>query len=287
MGFSTVVGIVREVCEAIWECLVDDYMPPPTDEDWRAIAKEYQELWKFPNCLGAIDGKHVTIRAPSCSGSLYHNYKGNFSVVLLAVVDARYRFRMIDVGAYGKSSDGGVLAASHFGQALRQATLNIPEDVSLPGAEHLGPMPHVFVGDEAFPLRKNMMRPFPGRHLTRERRIFNYRLSSARRMVECAFGIMASQFRLYHRVLGVAPETADVVVKATCILHNYMRWNSMDEDVPSNPSNAPLCPTEGAVQNILRVSSNNATNEAMAMREKFTTYFSSPAGAVPWQDRVV
>ncbi|XP_048038437.1 protein ALP1-like [Megalobrama amblycephala] len=114
---------------------------------------------------------------------MYFNYKGSFSIVLLAVVDARYLFQMVDVGAYGKSSDGGTLCASNFGKALHQGTLDLPNDAALPGAEDLQPVPHVFVGDEAFPLKRHLLRPYPGKHLDREKRIFNYRLSRARRMV--------------------------------------------------------------------------------------------------------
>ena len=65
-------------------------MPVPKMEEWREIAEEYHTLWNFPNCLGAMDGKHVVIEAPKNSGSLYFNYKGSYSIVLLAVVDARY-----------------------------------------------------------------------------------------------------------------------------------------------------------------------------------------------------
>lgn len=109
---------------------------------------------------------------------MFFNYKGHHSLVLLALVDARYKFRVIDVGGYGRSSDGGILANSTFGQALREGTLDLPPNQPIPGAEHRGPQPHVFVADEAFPLRTNLMRPFPGRGgLTREQRVFNYRLS--------------------------------------------------------------------------------------------------------------
>nr|XP_055025796.1 uncharacterized protein LOC129412676 [Misgurnus anguillicaudatus] len=204
VGRSTVMGIVKQVCEAIWLCLVEKYMQFPKMEEWMAIAEDYQKLWNFPNCVGAIDGKHVTIQAPANSGSQFHNYKGSFSIVLLAVVDARYRFRMIDVGAFGKSSDGGTLSSSAFGQAHRQDALDLPPDAPLPGAE--GTMPFLFVADEAFPLQKNMMRPFPGHNLSPEQRIFNYRLSRARRMVECAFGILASQWRLYRQILAGSPQ---------------------------------------------------------------------------------
>ncbi|KAL0151511.1 hypothetical protein M9458_053163 [Cirrhinus mrigala] len=158
VGHSTVAGIVADVAKAIWDSLVEDYMPVPTTEDWRDIASEFYHRWNFPNCLGSIDGKYVVIQAPSNSGSLFYNYKGTFSIVLLAVVDAKYCFRIIDVGSYGKTSDGGTLANSPFGNGLRNGTLCLPEDTLLPGADHLGPQPHVFIADEAFPLRRDLMR---------------------------------------------------------------------------------------------------------------------------------
>ncbi|XP_038834787.1 uncharacterized protein LOC120032665 [Salvelinus namaycush] len=138
-GRSTVAGIVPSVAQAIWDCLVGEYMPVPKEEDWRAIAAEFLERWNFPNCLGSIDGKHVVIQAPPCSGSQFYNYKGTYSVVLLAVVDAIYCFRVVDVGAYGKGSDGGTLRDSAFGQALQDGTLEIPRPASLPGAEDVFP----------------------------------------------------------------------------------------------------------------------------------------------------
>lgn len=116
-------------------------------------SRGFKQRWNFPNCLGALDGKHVVIQAPARSGFQFFNYKGTYSIVLLALVDASYRFRVVDVGAFGRSSDGGILAVSLFGQALREGTLDLPEDAPLPGADDLGPMPHVFVADEAFPLK--------------------------------------------------------------------------------------------------------------------------------------
>lgn len=140
----------------------------PTTQEWRSNTQKFQEQWNFPLCCGALDGKHVVLKAPPNSGSQFFNYKGTFSLVLLAVVDAHHCVRVIDVGGYGRTSDGGILANSAFGQALRSGTLQLPADLPLPGAEHRGPQPHIFVADEAFPLRKNLMRPFPGRHLSRE-----------------------------------------------------------------------------------------------------------------------
>ena len=87
-------------------------MPVPSED--KSIGDEFYERWNFPNCIGAIDGKHVMIQCLFNSGSLFYNYKSYFSIVLLAVASADYRFVMVDVGAYGSSNDSGVLNHNTF-----------------------------------------------------------------------------------------------------------------------------------------------------------------------------
>ncbi|XP_046582183.1 protein ANTAGONIST OF LIKE HETEROCHROMATIN PROTEIN 1-like [Haliotis rubra] len=145
----TIGAIVNDVCTAIWEALQPEAMKAPaTAEDWKQIAEDFESIWQFPNCCGAIDGKHIVLKAPPMSAAVYYNYKGTFSIVLLAVVDANYRVLIIDVGSCGMNNDSGVFRNSRFGQALRNGTLPLPADRSLPGAEVLGPLPYVFVADE-------------------------------------------------------------------------------------------------------------------------------------------
>ncbi|XP_039652101.1 uncharacterized protein LOC120556524 [Perca fluviatilis] len=280
---TTVANIVGEVCQAIWDCLVDEFMPVPTKEDWSAIADDFFHKWNFPNCLGSIDGKHVVIQAPSNSGSLYFNYKHTFSIVLLAVVDADYLFRVVDVGSYGRNSDGGTLNNSPFGEALKDGTLDLPEDRVIAGAEHRGRLPHVFVGDEAFPLRMNLLRPFPGSNLTVDKRAFNYRLSRARLTVECAFGILSRQWRMYRQVIAVNPAKAEACVKATCILHNFIRLTRSGR----RNTRRPACSSEqdggsAALQDTPRVGSNNACRATFRVRDTFSEYFNAE-GSVYWQ----
>ena len=126
MGVSTARQINLDVCTAIWDVLAPIYMPVPSEEKWKSIADEFYERWNFPNCIRAIDGKHVMIQCPFNSGSLFYNYKSYFSIVLLAVASADYRFVMVDVGAYGSSNDSGVLNHTTFFKWLRNKNLDIP-----------------------------------------------------------------------------------------------------------------------------------------------------------------
>uniref|UniRef100_A0A1X7U8F3 DDE Tnp4 domain-containing protein n=1 Tax=Amphimedon queenslandica TaxID=400682 RepID=A0A1X7U8F3_AMPQE len=84
-------------------------------------------------------------------GSVYFNYKGSHSIVLLAVCDAQYKFILFDIGGAGRQSDGGTLSNSQFVRALESEILSIPDNCPLPGTTHPS-LPYVVVGDEAFPL---------------------------------------------------------------------------------------------------------------------------------------
>ncbi|KAM3623025.1 uncharacterized protein V6R79_006096 [Siganus canaliculatus] len=106
VGSSTVSVIVSDVVSAIWDVLVDEYMAMPTTEEWRSIAEGFEERWNFPLCC-VLSMANVVLKAPDASGSMLYNYKGTFSIVLLAVVDSRRCFRVIDVGGYDRTSDGG------------------------------------------------------------------------------------------------------------------------------------------------------------------------------------
>lgn len=93
-------------------------MSPPKKEDWTKIASYFNDIWDFPNCAGAIDGKHIAIIYPPGAGSEYYNYKGYHSIVLQAVVDAHGKFVIVDIGDNGRSSDNGIFKESYFRKQL-------------------------------------------------------------------------------------------------------------------------------------------------------------------------
>ena len=237
VGHSTISGIIDSTCEALWNVLLSEYMQrPSTPAEWRRIGEGFEHIWNFPHCVGAIDGKHVVMQAPARSGSTFYNYKGTHSVVLMAVCDAHYCFTIIDVGDAGRHSDGGVLSHSAFGQAMENGQLSLPSESNVEGIS--SPIPYFFVGDAAFPLKTYMLRPYPGRYLLEGKRIFNYRLARARRIIENSFGIMATKFRVFRRPIIASPEKVTCITKAACSLHNYMKIS----EARNTTSNRPYCP---------------------------------------------
>ncbi|XP_025201650.1 uncharacterized protein LOC112599113 [Melanaphis sacchari] len=84
---STIGIIVKDTCQALWTVLQPKEMPVLTMNDWQDISNVFYLKTNFPNCLGAIDGKHIRCKNPSNSGSLFFNYKKFFSVVLMAIAD--------------------------------------------------------------------------------------------------------------------------------------------------------------------------------------------------------
>ena len=131
--------------------------------------------------VGAIGGKHVTIKCPLKSGSQYYNYKGFLSIVRLAICDAYYAFTLVDIGEYGSINDIGIFSDSGMGKLFHSEKMNHPDFESLAkGATHT--LPFFLVWDEAFPLKPLLQKPYPGKGIPGEKVIFNYRLSSDRRV---------------------------------------------------------------------------------------------------------
>jgi hypothetical protein len=207
------------------------------------------------------------MKKPNDSGSQFFNYKNFFSTVLMAVAGADYCFISVEVGAYGSSSDSNVFKNSTFGKLLESNKLNIPDPRVLPSDAEGQSMPFVLVGDEAFALSEHVLRPYPNKNLTCLKRIFNYRLSRTRR-------ILANKWRIFHRPIDVKPEFCDCIIKACCVLHNYVRKNDgiqFDDTVYE-------CPLE-SVQPV----GTRGSVRGITVRDYFAKYFTSPQGSVPWQ----
>lgn len=269
---------------------------PDTTNEWLTIADLFDSRWNFPHCLGAIDGKHIVIQNPSNSGSHYFNYKGSYSIVLLAVANANYKIIYLDVGCNGRISDGGVFQNSSLSVGLENGAIDLPVPTPLP--QRNKPVPFCFVADDAFAMKHYMMKPYPFQNQPAPNRIFNYRLSRARQVIENVFGIMANKFRVLRKPIALPPDRVTSVVQAVCALHNFLISDSTSR---GNYVHQGLLDTEdqnthdlipGSWRDEIPAASffplqagkmNNYTLSQKEMRDEFREYFMSPTGEVKWQ----
>lgn len=251
-------------------------------------------MWQVENCLGAMDGKHIRIKAPINTGSYYYNYKGFFSIVLFAVVNANYEFIYAHCGTNGRVSDGGVLKETPFGILLDKQKLNIPSPNSNL-RDGSAPLPYTFIGDDAFPLHENLMKPYGHRKLTKEEKIFNYRICRGRRVVENAFGILASKFRCLLTCLEMGVKSVDKIVLACCALHNFLRRRNSnyiirslvdDEDLNNGTMTTGQWRNEVSGFHGLQKNKQSSTTSASLIRDTFKAYYNNE-GKVDFQDRMV
>lgn len=103
---SWIGRIIKDVLSAIRNKMFYA-LPPPTRERFSANGREFGRKWNFPNVMGCLDGKHIRVRCPDKTGSMYYNYKDFFSIVLLALVGPNYEFIAVDIGSYGREGDAG------------------------------------------------------------------------------------------------------------------------------------------------------------------------------------
>ncbi|CAL1671969.1 unnamed protein product [Lasius platythorax] len=196
------------------------------------------------------------------------------------MVDDDYNFTFVDIGANSRASDSAVFRDSKLNQGLENKSIGLPENA-------------VIVGDDAFPLRFNLLKPYSRRLLSEEELIFYYRLSRARRVSENTFGILVWRFGVFLRAINQTPDRVDKIVWAACAIHNWLRQTSASTYLPPKSVDVEDTATrdvipgqwrgqvgELAVVNLR--SSNNYRFNAEKIRKRYAEYFVGE-GALPWQ----
>ncbi len=212
----------------------------------------------------------------------------------MAMVGPDYQFLWVDVGVNGTCSDAQIFNGCSLKQAIERERLGVPPAEPLSHDD----MPYYIVGDDVFTLKPWLMKPYSMKSLEYDKRIFNYRLSRARRIVENAFGIMANRWQCLFTMMRQDPATMVDIVLSSCVLHNILR-----KECPSIHNN--LVDVEDAEHNIIpgqwrqgqqleddmfrpQARENpNVTKEAQAQRDYLKAYFMSGIGKVSWQDKMV
>ena len=218
---STVCVIVTETCSAIINTLCDDtfkkYFPTSRDDFKESMAK-FGEEWQFPYAFAAVNGSHLPIKCPKGGAQAmkqYFNFKGFYSIVLMALVDTEYRFIWASVGAPGNTHDSTLMQSTELWDRKVAGSVipNIVQQI-----ENVD-VPPLILGDGAFPLRTWIMKPYGDAVLPEDMRYFNYRHSRARLVTEGAFGRLKSRFRVLFRKCQSNKETMKLYGLASVVLH--------------------------------------------------------------------
>ena len=212
---------------------------------------------------------------------------------MFALVDANYRFMYIKAGINGSVSDSTVFESTKLYEKLMKGQLKLPVDGPLPGTNI--EVPYVFLGDSAFAVNKHFMKPYSIRNISHNRRIFNYRLSRARRVTENAFGILSSRFRIFRSSIGINLDNVDHVILACCALHNYLStvnpmYQLTDATEHQQDTTNSTAPGEWSLNSEL-VPLCHSTNkkryeDGINVREKFTQFFNNE-GSIPFQENML
>ena len=294
VGEVSISRFVPEACQVIIESFIEEYMSlPDSNEKWLSVAKKFEEKWQFPNCVGAIDGKHVPLinLFNINNGSTYVNYKSFFSIALLALVDDDYKFLYVSVGCQGRISDGGVFQNSELYHLLVNGEINLPDSRQLPDLSSLNDsflvesnreseVPYIIVADDAFPLSTYCMKPYSSQKLSDSKRIFGYRLSRARCTTENAFGILSNRFRVLSSRMDLQTNNATKNSYSPSGLADEVEENGNIRRGEWRDRN------DSAMQPLAATTSRHPSHNAEKIRDIFREYFYGRS-QVSWQWKYV
>ncbi len=217
-------------------------------------------------------------------------------MLMMAVVDANNKFIYASLGTQGRVSDAGLFAHSDLCIAMDQGLLDFPQPEPLPKSDIL--TPYMSVGDETYPLKNDLMKPYPFRQMEHGQRILNYRLSRARRVVENAFGILANRLRVFRSTICLEPDKVIKITMASLCIHNFLCKCRSDTYTPpafADWENADHGMVDGAWRNhgmgafqpVVHRRERNAAVTAKMQQNLLRDYFNSPAGSVSWQEQQI
>ena len=226
LGKSTVSDILRQVCVAI-SVNFGHLVAWPVGRRLVRIAAAFQGKQWFPNCIGAIDGSHIYISAPSNTivAADHRNRNKSFSILLQGVVDSKCYFTSVNTGPPGSLHDSAHFKSSELYRKVEEGVMGGFHDDPMTWPSCL-PFPPYLVADRGYPLLSWCITPFKmgpmGVPLSREELWFNRKHSSTRMSVERAFGILKSRFKEIGTKSSLKLDFLPTVVHSCCVLHNIL-----------------------------------------------------------------
>lgn len=255
IGRSTAANLLHEFTEIIVQLFFHRLIKfPTTDQAIKDVTDGFLDKYRYPMCLGSVDGTHICIQPPYGEETDYYNYKKYHSVIALGVVDSNLKFTYLNVGAPGRCNDASVYNRCTLGELVRDPIYarNYLTVNNINIQAHL-------IGDSAFPLSQRLMKPFPERvNMPQAQRYFNYRLSHCRSTIERAFGHVKNRFRSLHKKLEYDLDHTKSIIKAAFILHNICVDAQDSVEIEWNQVRVVYKKTGCAVQSTAAVNIRNA-----------------------------
>ncbi len=219
-GTSTVRVLTQDVCALIKSQFWGKHVKfPRTEEEMLKCMNLMEELWQSTRAFAAVDGCHIAVKCPPGGAEArreYYNFKNFYSIVMMGMLDAKYRFVWASVGLPGSVHDATILQSSAMYRKLKDGDI-LPEIFKEFEGEKIPP---IILGDSAFPHHTWLQKPYSHAVLTEKESYFNYRLSRGQMVTECAYGQLKGRWRMLYRKSECTPDTMKDIVLACIVLHN-------------------------------------------------------------------
>ncbi|XP_068729342.1 uncharacterized protein [Montipora capricornis] len=217
IGRCTAMNVKDEFCSALMRRANDFIKFIKTETETSQAIQKFQDISHFPQVVGALDGSHIPIKAPKEDANEYVNRKSFHSIVLQGVADANGKFLHVSTGYAGSIHNARMLRMRSLLTAIEDGDILHSPLRRIGGMQVKPPI----VADPAYKLTTWCMKPFPQtRTMTDSQRDFNKSLSSARVVVEQAFGLLKGRWRCLLDKLDESVDKVPSTIITCCILHN-------------------------------------------------------------------
>lgn len=224
VGKSTVSDILRQVCWAIAKVVGPKYIRLPESEtEMKDLVEGYEREHGMAQAWAATDGSHIFIKQPSLRPNDYLNRKSRYSINVMATADYKYRFVDVSVACPGSMHDASIFVASPLYAKLSTGALPTYKRELIPDRPKV---PAFLLGDAAYPLSTFLMKEYPDGGKDVAEKFFSQKLSSARIVIECAFGRVKGKWKCLQRDMDINMNDLPAVIYSCFVLHNFILENA-------------------------------------------------------------
>lgn len=247
--------MITEICLKIYENVKDEYIKLPNScDEWRKISKEFYDEYKLPNCVGALEIRHLAFKPINKKGQMRDNrFFTDNTIALIAILDAHSNFMYIDVGQKSTLNDKNLFNNSNLKNLIDNNVINLPNSDQLPNSDKS--IPYYFIGDYSLPLNTYLMKQFYVSSLTPPQLNYDFKLWDVSQRAEHCFETLTNMFPILMEPFRTDEENAKKITLGCIALYNFLK-SSIQENLSMNNSN-----TSSNTNNLNSTDNENTNNE--------------------------